>query len=172
VNSERKDPMPRRTTKDCILAYLAARPNEVVFLRSEFSECAKSRSAVDRALRALIDEEVLVRGGWGIYVRAKRVEFLGREYVGTVTGFDYWYPEVLAKLGVTWEADSARKAYNEGHTTQVPAWTAVNVGRQRITRRIAFGKRVLQYERTTGARRRKVRPTSASRRQRATSTPS
>ncbi|WP_143711995.1 hypothetical protein [Acidimicrobium ferrooxidans] len=89
-------------------------------------------------------------------MRARRVEYFGRTGIGTAVIFDRRYPEVLAKLGVTWEADSARKAYNEGRTTQVPAWTAVNVGRQRITRRIAFGKRVLQYERTTGTRRRNV----------------
>jgi hypothetical protein len=112
---------------------------------------------VDRALRKLVEDEVLVRGGYGIYVRAKRVELFGKEYLATVTMFDEWYPEVLAKLGASWEVDSATKAYNEGRTTQVPAWTAVYVGRQRITRRIAFGKAVLQYARVAPAARAWVR---------------
>lgn len=61
---------------------------------------------VDRALRKLVEDEVLVRGGYGIYVRAKRVELFGKEYLATVTMFDEWYPEVLAKLGASWEVDS------------------------------------------------------------------
>ena len=44
--------------------------------------------------------------------------------------------------------DSVTRAYNENRSTQVPAWLAYDVGRSRIVRKIGFGKRVLQYERS------------------------
>ena len=51
--------------------FLAARPKEVVFLRAEFDGFAARRTGVDKALRVLVAEGVLVRGGYGVLVRGR-----------------------------------------------------------------------------------------------------
>lgn len=51
--------------------FLAARPKEVAFLRAEFDGFAARRTGVDKALRVLVAEGVLVRGGYGVLVRGR-----------------------------------------------------------------------------------------------------
>ena len=138
--------MRTSNVKQGILDYLAARPDENAFIRSEFNLLSRSRSGVDKALRALVKEGVLVRGGYGVLVRGMYNDLV-KKVTPTVSA-DVFAREVLRKLDIPFNADSARLAYNRGETTQVPAWLAVNVGKLRITRRIGYNKRWLNYERT------------------------
>lgn len=132
--------------KRSILDYLASRPEENAFIRSEFDALSKSRSGVDKALRALVKEGVLVRGGYGVLVRGMYNDLVDK-ITPTVSADDF-AKEVLRKLNVPFGIDSARLAYNRGETTQVPAWLAVNVGKRRITRNIGYNKRWLNYEKS------------------------
>lgn len=135
--------------KKRILDYLAARPQEKAFLRSEFDGLAKSRSGVDKAVRALINEGLLVRGGWGVLVRAQ----MGRIVKGPVPvcGVAEFGFEALRKLGIDPQDDpefvKARQAYNARQTTQVPIGGFTLVGKSRITRRIGFNKNTLRFAR-------------------------
>ncbi|MBU2792800.1 hypothetical protein HAQ01_05250 [Acidithiobacillus thiooxidans] len=137
--------MRTSNVKKDILDYLAARPDENAFLRSEFDSLSKSRSGVDKALRALVKEGMLVRGGYGVLVRGMYNDLVNQ--VTPTVSADKFAREVLCKLDIPFRTDSARLAYNRGETTQVPAWLAVNVGKGRISRKIGYNKRWLNYER-------------------------
>ena len=52
------------TITNRIRNFLIARPKEMAFLRSEFNGFAPRRTGVDKALRVLVEEGVLVRGRW------------------------------------------------------------------------------------------------------------
>lgn len=128
-----------------ILKFLEERPDENAFLRPEFSACAKSRAGVDKALRALIKDGVLVRGGYGVLVRAKVGALTGK--VIPAASVDEFSQEILRKLGVSYGPNRALREYNEDRSTQIPVWLAYEVGNSRIKRKIYFGKRVVNYER-------------------------
>lgn len=137
--------MKTSKVKQRILDYLSARPDENAFIRSEFNALSKSRSGVDKAIRALVAEGLLVRGGYGVLVRGK---------VGTLTGavipavpVDQFSREVLRKLGVSYGPNSALRAYNDDRSTQLPVWLAYEIGGSRIVRKIYSGKRMVNYER-------------------------
>ncbi len=130
--------------KQRILDYLAARPNETAFLRTEFNALAVSRSGVDKALRALIDEGVLVRGGWGVVVRAERSPY--SKSLIPVSSPDDFSKEVLTKLRVPFGPTRLVRDYLSGQTTQMQANLVYSV-KTRIQRKIGFGKRGVQYER-------------------------
>ena len=133
--------------KQRILDYLAARPNETAFLRTEFATLAPSRSGVDKVLRALIDEGVLVRGGWGVVVRAEPRSY--SRVAIPVSSPDDFAAEVLSKLRVSFGPTILMRDYLVGRTTQMPANLVYSV-KSRIQRKIGFGKRVVRYERDQG----------------------
>ena len=136
--------------RPAIEKYLADRPDEAAFVRSEFNGCGKTRSGVDKALRAMVVDGVLVRVGYGAYVKAKTITsaISGLPVVVPSVLTYTWSTQLLRKLGVDPQPDSATRAYNENRSTQVPAWWAFDVGRSRITRQIGFGKGQLIYERS------------------------
>lgn len=128
-----------------ILKFLADRPDENAFLRSEFSVCSKSRAGVDKGLRVLVEQGVLVRLGYGVLARGKRLpEF---DMTGLTRPIDVLARETLVKLGAEPKTNSALRDYNEGRSTQVPAWLAFEIGNKRISRKIGFGQRRVNYER-------------------------
>ena len=136
--------------RQAIEGYLASRPQENAFLCAEFvaALAPTSYSSIARVLAALVREGVLVKVGYGAYVRAIVEEDNGERFAYPACSDRVYAREILIKLGVSPQADSATLAYNEKRSTQVPAWLAYNVGRARVVRKIGFGKRRLQYERS------------------------
>ncbi len=130
--------------------YLEDRPDEAAFLRSEFNGCGKTRSGVDKALRAMVEDGTFVRVGYGAFVKAETIVSPITKMPVTVPAAltRTWAAQLLRKLGINPQLDSAWRAYNEGRSTQVPAWLAFDVGKSRITRQIGFGKGRLVYERS------------------------
>ena len=109
--------------RPAIEKYLEDRPDEAVFLRSEFNGCGKTRSGVDKALRAMVRDGELIRVGYGAYVRAKTIisPTTGNSIVVPSAFREQWGVQLLRKLGVDPQPNSALRAYNEGRSTQVPA---------------------------------------------------
>ncbi|MDA8270906.1 MAG: hypothetical protein M0Z39_05815 [Actinomycetota bacterium] len=136
--------------RSAIEKYLEARPDEAAFLRSEFNGCGKTRSGVDKALRAMVEEGAFVRVGYGAYVKAETIisPITKTPAIVPVVLTRTWAAQLLRKLGADPQPDSSLRAYNEGRSTQVPAWFAFDVGRSRITRQIGFGKGRLVYEKS------------------------
>ena len=67
-----------------------------------------------------------------------------RNTLGASLGISF---KALTKLGVQPSQSLQTAAYNSGRTTQVPPGLAVNIGKQRISRKIGFNGKFLQYER-------------------------
>ena len=137
--------MRTSNVKQDILDYLAARPGENAFIRSEFNSLSRSRSGVDKALRVLVKEGMLVRAGYGVLVRGRYVPEI--KSGAPVVWPEVFVQEALVKLGVEPKPNSAVVEYNSGRTTQVPVWLAFEVGKSRIVRKIGIGKRKVNYER-------------------------
>lgn len=130
--------------------YLEDRPDEAAFLRSEFDGCGKSRSGVDKALRAMLEDGIFVSGGYGVYVRAsrRRSTLTGNIITAPSVLPERWVRDVLRKLGVDSTTDSVTRSYNENRTTQVPVWLAYDVGASRIERKLRDRGRTVVYERS------------------------
>ena len=99
----------------------------------------------------MVQDGMFVRVGYGAYVRAEPIISPITKTPATVPVAltKTWAAQLLRKLGVDPQQDSATRAYNEGRSTQVPAWFAFDVGKSRISRQIGFGKGRLVYERST-----------------------
>lgn len=120
------------------------RSRSAVILRAELRGLGSS-SQLSVALRALQDQGVLVRIGVGIYAKAKPSVLSGKPI--PISPLEVLAPLALQKLGVNVQASRRVRDYNDGSTTQVPSGLVVNVGRQRVTRKIGFNGKVVEYER-------------------------
>jgi len=103
-----------------------------------------SEASVKRALKALTDIGVLVRLGVGIYAKAKPSVISGKPI--PMQPLEVLGPQALAKLGVELKESSQTAKYNAGKTTQVPAGIVVNIGKQRVSRKIGFNGKFIKYE--------------------------
>ena len=118
---------------------------DLVFCPADFLAFG-SEASLKRALKELTSAGVLVRLGVGIYAKAKPSVISGKPI--PVQPLEVLGPQVLIKLGVYPRQSLQTAEYNAGRTTQVPTGFIVNVGKQRISRKIGFNGKFLQYERT------------------------
>lgn len=116
-----------------------------VFLPRDFADLG-GQDQVLRALRSLSRDGALLRLGYGVYARAMRSRISGRLLVSSSNGFHSAALQALGKLGVAWELSDRTKAYNEGHSTQIPVNPTVKV-KSRFNRRLSDGHTELRVER-------------------------
>ena len=135
--------MPKTTLLELIERSLSRSP-EQVFVRRDFASLG-GQGKIGRALRAAVDNGLLVKVGYGVYARARPSSLTGKPIpvvplveVGMLA---------LSKLGVKARLGKSAKAYAEGRTTQMPVATVLSVGKSRVRRRIGFGGRTIRYER-------------------------
>lgn len=114
-----------------------------VFLRAEFEQFG-SPAQVGRSLRQLTRDGALVRLGVGVYAKAKPSALTGKPI--PARPLEVLAPEALNKLGIAVTPSRLAQAYNAGLTTQLPAGIVVNIGKQRIARKLSFNGRVVEYE--------------------------
>lgn len=131
----------RKTLRGKIEARIARKSGEDVFLPREFRDLG-GEDQVLRVLRALVQDNRLVRLGYGVYGRAVVSNLSGNPVLFAQNGFPGAARQALTKLGVTWEPTEAERAYNEGRSTQVPVNPVVRV-KGRFSRRLSDGKREL-----------------------------
>ena len=105
-----------------------------------------SASQLSVALKSLTAEGVVVRIGAGVYAKAKLSVLSGKPI--PVSPLEVLAPIALRKLGVTVQEPQRHREYNAGRTTQVPTGLVVNTGRRRITRKLGFNGKFVEYERT------------------------
>jgi hypothetical protein len=117
---------------------------DLVFLRREFNIFGRPRS-VNRALSQLIVDGVLIRLGVGIYAKTKRSVLTGN--IIPAQPLEVLGPQALEKLGIKAAPSRLTVRYNSGQSTQVPVGLMVNVGQQRVSRKIGFNDNYLSYER-------------------------
>lgn len=133
--------MARRTLKQRI-EYRISRMKGDVYLPREFTDLG-GEDQVLRALRTLVQEQRLVKLGYGVYGRAFVSRLTGKplldaSFLGSVQ-------QVLNKLGVAWEPTEFQKAYNEGRSTQVPVNPILRV-KGRFSRKLSSGNTVFMKE--------------------------
>ena len=115
-----------------------------VFVRSEFLPFG-SPAQVSRALSELQADGRLVKLGSGVYARAMKSKLSGKPI--PVKPLEVLAPQALRKLGVKVAPSRLTKAYNSGQSTQIPSGIVINIGKQRVDRRIGFNGNLVQYER-------------------------
>lgn len=120
-----------------------ARRQDDVFVRAEFADMG-SEAQVSRALRGLLARGLIVKLGVGIYAKAKKSVLSGNAI--PVKPVDVLALVALRKLGVDVYPSRAAQAYNSGATTQIPAGNVINIGNQRVVRRLGFGNQTIVYE--------------------------
>jgi hypothetical protein len=135
----------QRTLRERIEERIARERRDDVFLPREFRDLG-GEDQVLRVLRRLVREKRLVRLGYGVYGRAVISRLTGEALLYSPNGFLGAARQALTKLGVTWEATEAERAYNEGRSTQVPVNPVVRV-RGRFSRRLSDGNLELTLER-------------------------
>jgi hypothetical protein len=117
---------------------------DAVFVRTDFDKFG-GYDQVGRALRDVMKKGLLVKAGYGVYVKARASGITGKS-VPVLSLIEIGL-QALSKLGVEAEVGRSAKAYMAGKTTQMPMATVVNVGRSRVSRKIGFGKQSVRYER-------------------------
>jgi len=134
--------VPKMTLEERIEMSLR-RSASKVFVRKDFDKFG-GYDQVGRALRGVINKGLLIKAGYGVYVKAKTSKLTGKP-IPVVPLIEVGL-EALTKLGVKPELGTAAKDYRDGKTTQMPMSAVLNVGSSRISRRIGFGKKSIRYE--------------------------
>lgn len=119
--------------------------NGAVFLRQEFNDFGGYRQ-VSRVMSDLIKDGVIMKAGYGVYVRTTdRSEMFDcpvPDVALMTTGL-----EVMKKLGIEADVGKEDRDLRDGKSTQVPMVTIISIIRGRTKRKINYGKRVIVYER-------------------------
>ena len=136
--------MPKRTLKQIILARLKRRKGDVV-LRADFADLG-DYDQVGRVLRILVQEEVLLKLGQGIYAKAKRSALTGE--LVPQGGIIQATQEALSKLGIKVLPSSYETAYNADLSTQVPTGRLIGTNK-RVRRMIRYGSVQMSFEHVT-----------------------
>jgi hypothetical protein len=134
-----------KTLKQRIEVRIIRTKKNDVFLLGDFVDFS-GKDQVQRALRSLVKEGILMRLGYGVYARATQSQLSGRVMVSSSNGFHSAALQALNKLGVPWEPSDSTKAYNEGRSTQIPVNPAVKV-KTRFSRKLTDGRTELRIER-------------------------
>lgn len=116
-----------------------------VFLRKEFGGMGSYRQ-VSRALQELVGDGLLIKSGYGIYVKARKSSITGNPIADVSieqVGFT-----VMSKLGVSADIGCSARSYRDGLTTQIPMAIVLDIGKSRIKRKITVGKKEVQYEKS------------------------
>lgn len=119
--------------------------NDDVFLRGDFKRFGSS-AQLSRALSQLKQEGVLVQLGVGVYAKAKPSVLSGKPI--PTRPLEVLAPQALKKLGVKVKPGRLVQEYNSGRSTQVPAGVVINIGKQRVVRKLGFNGKLVRYERT------------------------
>ncbi|HEY1757693.1 MAG TPA: DUF6088 family protein [Bryobacteraceae bacterium] len=127
-----------KTLRERIETRIARKRGEDVFFPREFRDLG-GEDQVLRVLRILVREKRLVRLGYGVYGRAVISRLSGEAILYSRNGLLGAARQALTKLGVTWELTEAQRAYNEGHSTQVPVNPVIQV-KGRFSRRLSDGR--------------------------------
>ena len=136
--------MPQSTVKDRVIAKIK-RSSSSVFLRKEFDRLGDYRQ-VSRAINEAAASGMLVKVGFGLYAKARPSTISGKS-VPTVPLLNLGL-EVMQKIGVRADVGKDAVALREGRSTQIPMLPIINIGKARVSRKIAVGSRQVVYEKS------------------------
>lgn len=133
--------MAKRTLKQKILARIKRQKANVV-LRADLADLG-GYDQVGKILRTLVKEEILIRLGQGIYVRAAHSALTGE--LVPQGGMINATREALSKLNIQALPSSSESAYNADLSTQVPTGRLIGTNK-RVRRKIRFGSAQMSFE--------------------------
>jgi len=136
--------MPQSTVKDRVIAKIK-RSTSSVFLRKEFDQLGDYRQ-VSRAINEVAASGMLVKVGFGLYAKARPSTISGKP-VPTAPLLNIGL-EVMQKIGVKADVGKDAVALREGRSTQIPMLPIINIGKARVSRKIAVGSRQVVYEKS------------------------
>lgn len=136
--------MPQSTVKDKVIAKIKKSPSSV-FLRKEFDQLGDYRQ-VSRAINEAAASGMLVKVGFGLYAKARPSTISGKP-VPTAPLLNIGL-EVMQKIGVKADVGKDAVALREGRSTQIPMLPIINIGKARVSRKIAVGSRQVVYEKS------------------------
>ena len=131
-----------RTVEDSIERRIK-RSGRRVYLRQDFSDLG-GYSQVGRALKRLVEREVLLHMGYGLYARTRRSVIDGEPI--PEKPLPELAREAVERLGHEVVPTKAETDYNERRSTQVPTGRVIGV-RGRVSRKISRNGNRIQYER-------------------------
>lgn len=139
-------PGKRRNSLETRIRARIERSVDAVLVRADFADLAAETGydQVGRALRKLLREGLLLRAGYGVYVRARKSPFSGR--IVPDVGMYEMAEQVMRKLGVAIEPTILERDYNQGETAQVSNGRVIRIKR-RLSRTIRYGDVRFSYER-------------------------
>ncbi|MDC0601901.1 DUF6088 family protein [Aliiglaciecola sp.] len=118
------------------------RSKRSVFLRSDFKDIA-DYDQVGRGLRNLVSDGLLMKIGYGLYVRARVNRITGKLMPDNAAGADGVVIEAMEKLGVDYQFDDLSNLNFSGNSTQIPAKVKITPKSARFTRKIAVGTQLV-----------------------------
>lgn len=131
----------RQSLEKCIYDRII-NSTEATFIPKDFKDLS-DRDQVLRVLRHLINKEIIIRVGQGVYTRAKvsslTKKLIPEEDLRTIA------ITALKKSGVQILPTKYEREYTNGLTTQVPTGLVIGVNK-RINKKIEFNGRVIKYE--------------------------
>lgn len=107
----------KNSFRELVHNYIERFPKNVI-LRSDLNQLGNPRQ-ISRAIKNLIDDGLIVKFGYGIYVKAEISEYINQPI--PIIGFTDASIEAMNRLGIKWEIGTSTKNYNEGKSTQIPA---------------------------------------------------
>ena len=134
--------MATKNTLEGKITYRVKRSADSVFVREDFADLG-SYHQVGRILRHLVQKELLIRIGYGLYARTRQ-SILSNDKVPEKS-LQELAREALKKLGVKVIPTKFERLYNSGRSTQVPTGRVIGV-QGRITRKIGYKMNYLSYE--------------------------
>jgi hypothetical protein len=139
-------PGKRRNSLEARIRTRIEKGSDAVFVRADFIdlEAESGYDQIGRALRKLVKEGILLRGGYGVYVRARLSRFSGRPVPDV--GMYEMAEQAMRKLGAEVEPTLMEQRYNRDETTQVPNGRVIRVKRK-LSRKLQYGDAPLSYER-------------------------
>ncbi len=134
--------MPVEQILEKQIQYRIKKSKDFVFMLPDFEDLS-GKDQIMRALRKLIQKELILKVGQGIYVKAEKSPFSGKllpqidiSEIGKI---------VAKKLKIKIIPSKYELWYNEGRTTQVPTGRVIAI-LGRINRQIGFNGRFIKYE--------------------------
>jgi hypothetical protein len=115
------------------------RAKRSVFMRSDFVDIA-DYDQVGRGLRNLVRDGLLLKIGYGLYVRARVNRITGTLMPDNPGGNDGVLIEAMERLGVNYKFDDLSLKNLSGESTQIPASVKIIPKSSRFTRKITVGK--------------------------------
>ena len=133
--------MPIGKTLEKKIQYRIKRQKGSVFILNDFLDLS-DKNQIMRVLKNLIEKDLVVKIGQGLYVRAR---------ISTVTNnpipekdIRSLAVEALKKLKVRVLPSKYDIMYNTGQSTQVPTGRVINV-KGRVSRKIGFNESYIKY---------------------------